>query len=254
LFDGTVKEVFVSPSTAANSAATIAVTLPTSVNTPAFWERLWGTAGIQFVGFFIITSILFGNQPGVGASSDALAAFYTGDRTRILIAAVFSGLNILNLMWFAAALRATLAEAKQDGWGTAVTASSAAFGGLYLLLVSIVATLAYSIAGAGNSTLTAGLNDLTWILVALSSFPRAMLIMAGTFGFWRAGLISNALFSAGVAAVVLGVLGGTTLLGSGPWAPDGAYPRFVSPAIGLVWIVVVSRVLLSRSPATRASW
>jgi hypothetical protein len=30
-------------------------------------------------------------------------------------------------------------------------------------------------------------------LIVLSSFPRAMLIMAGTFGFWRAWLISNAL-------------------------------------------------------------
>jgi hypothetical protein len=38
------------------------------------------------------------------------------------------------------------------------------------------------------------------------------------------------------------------------WAPDGAYSRFVSPLIGLVWIVVVSRVLLSQSPATRAGW
>ena len=39
-----------------------------------------------------------------------------------------------------------------------------------------------------------------------------MLIMSGVFGLWRAGLISNAVFTAGVAAVVLGVLGGTTWL------------------------------------------
>jgi hypothetical protein len=45
-----------------------------------------------------------------------------------------------------------------------------------------------------------------------------------------AGLISNALFAAGVAAVVLVLLGGTT------------------------WVVVVSLVLLTRSPATRAAW
>ena len=31
-------------------------------------------------------------------------------------------------------------------------------------------------------------------------------------------------------------------------------PRFVSPAIGLVWGMVVSGVLLTRSPATRAGW
>jgi len=80
-----------------------------------------------------------------------------------------------------------------------------------------------------------------------------MLIMSGSFGFWRAGLISNALFGACVGAVVLGVLGGTTWLHGGFWAPDGAYSRFVWPIIGLVWVVVASRVL-ARSPATRAGW
>jgi hypothetical protein len=81
-----------------------------------------------------------------------------------------------------------------------------------------------------------------------------MLIMAGTFGLWRAGLISNALFAAGIAALVLALLGGTTWLSGGFWAPDGAYSRFVSPIIGLVWVLVVSRVLLTRSAATRAGW
>jgi hypothetical protein len=37
-----------------------------------------------------------------------------------------------------------------------------------------------------------------------------MLIMAGSFGLWRAGIISRGFFSAGVAAVVLVLLGGTT--------------------------------------------
>jgi hypothetical protein len=81
-----------------------------------------------------------------------------------------------------------------------------------------------------------------------------MLIMSGVFGLWRAGLTSNALFAAGVAAVVLAVLGGTTWLSGGVWAPDGAYSRFVSPILLLLWVVVVSRVLLTRSPAARAGW
>ena len=243
-----------STSTTANNLSATAMTSSTSVNSPMFWDRLWRTAGIQFVVFFIIAYVVYGYQPQVGASPDALVAFYTGDRTRILIAAVFSGLNVLNLMWFAAALRTTLADAGQDGWGAAATASSAAFGGLYLLVISVGAALAYSIAGAGNQALTSALNDFAWALVVLSSFPRAMLIMAGAFGLWRAGMISNALFRVGVAAVVLGVLGGTTWLSGGFWAPDGAYSRFVSPIIGLVWVLVVSRVLLTRNPATRAAW
>jgi len=236
------------------SASTAAMPSSTSVyTTRGFWERLWRTSGLQSVGLFIIAYVVYGYQPPVGASADALVAFYGGGRTRILIAAVLSGLAVLNLMWFAAALRTTLADAAEDGWGAAATASSAAVGGLFLLLIAVGAALAYSIAGSGNQTLTSGLNDFAWVLVVLTSFPRAMLIMAGSFGLWRAGLTSNGLFAAGVAAVVLVLLGGTTWI-SGFWAPDGAYSRFISPIIGLGWVVVVSRVLLTRTPAARAGW
>ena len=222
--------------------------------TPVFWERLWRTAGIQSVLCFIVAYIVYGHQPQVGASADALATFYDGDRMRIMIAAVFYGLAVLNLMWFAGALRTTLADEGQDGWGAAATASSAALGALFLLLIAVVAALAYSIASSGNHMLTSGLNDFVWAGFVLSSFARAMLIMSGAFGLWRAKLISNALFAAGVAAVVLVLLGGTTWLSGGFWAPDGVYSRFVSPAVGLVWGMVVSGVLLTRSPAARAAW
>jgi hypothetical protein len=237
------------------TASTTAMASSTSVyNAPAFWERLWRTSGIQFVVLFIIASVIYGSQPQVGASADALVAFYHGDRTRILIAVFCFGLNLLNLLWFTTAVRATLADAGQDGWGAAATAASAAFGALFLLQLAVAAGLAYSIASSANTMLASGLNDVAWALLVLTSFPRAMLIMAWTFGLWRAGQISNGLFAAGVAALVLVLLGGSTWLRGGFWAPDGAYSRLVSPIIGLVWVVVVSRVLLTRSPATRAGW
>jgi hypothetical protein len=225
-----------------------------SVYSPAFWEWFWRTGGIQSIACFIIAYVIYGDQPRVGAAADTLVAFYNGDRTRILIAAVLFGLAVLNLMWFAAALKTTLADAEKDGWGTAATASSAALGGLLFFLIAIVSALAYSIAGSDSHALTSGLNDFAWACVVLSSFPRAMLIMSGAFGLWRAGLISNSLFAAGVAAVVLVLLGGTTWLSSGFWAPDGTYSRIVSPVIGLVWIVVVTRVLLAQPPASRPGW
>lgn len=100
------------------NTSTITATSSTSVyTTPAFWERLWRSGGIQAVGLFIIAYLVYGYQPSVGAPADALIAFYDGERTRILVAAILSGFAVLNLMWFAAALRATLAEAEQDGWG-----------------------------------------------------------------------------------------------------------------------------------------
>ncbi len=219
-----------------------------------FWEGLWRQSGIWFVVSFIVAAALYGYQPEVGASSDALLAFYRGHGTRILTAAVFGGFAVLNLMWFAAALRTTFADAGQEGWGAAATASSAALGGLLILLISMGAALAYSIAGSGNQALTSGLNDFEWAVVVLTSFPRAMLIMAGSFGLWRARLISNARFAAGVAAVVLVLLGGTTWISGGFLRPAGVYSRSVSPIIGLLWVVVASRVLLGRIPIARAGW
>ncbi len=235
------------------SATTRAVTSTTSVNASAFWERLWRTAGINAVVFFIIAYVIYGNQPQVGASPDTLVAFYHGHGTRILISTVFSCQAVLYLMWFAAALRTALAEAGQEGWGAAVTASSAAVGALLFLRIAVAAALAYSIAGSGNLTLTSGLNDLAWACAVFDSLPRAMLIMSCSFGLWRGGLISNALFAAGVAAVVLGVAGCTTLVSGGFWALDGAYSRFIWPIVGLAWLTVFTRVLI-RLPAARSGW
>lgn len=236
------------------SGSTPAMTSPIGVNTSAFWERLWRTSGVQFIALCVIAYLIYGNQPSVGASPDALAAFYHDHHSRILVAAVIFGLAVLYLMWFAAAIRVSLGDAGKDGWGAAATSSSAAVGALFLLLAAVNAGLAYSIDGLGNQTLLPGLNVLAWAAFVMSSFVRAMLIMSAAFGFWRAGLISNALFAVGVAAVVLTVLGGATWASGGFWAPDGAYSRFISPIIGLLWAMVVSWVLSTRTPLARAGW
>ena len=73
--------------------------------------------------------------------------------------------------------------------------------------------------------------------------------MAGTFGLWRAGIISKMLFLAGVAAILLVLAGGTTWASDGFWAPDGAYSRFISPIIALVWVTVISALLVMRAPS-----
>jgi len=214
-----------------------------------FWDRLWRSAGIQFVILLIIAYFVYGDPPKVGSSPDTLVSFYDGNRMRILIGTFIFGMAVLYLLWFAAAIRSALRDAGQDGWGAAVTASSAALGAMLFVLMTVGAALAYKIAASGNNTFTSGLNDVAWTCFVMTSFPRAMLIMAGTFGLWRAGIISNALFGAGVAALVLVLLGGTTWATNGIWAPDGAYSQFISPIIGIAWIVVISGVLL-KSPST----
>lgn len=236
-----------------SASATAMASAPNATAQRAMWDRQWRTAGIQFVVFSIIVVFLYGNVPQVGASGDTLAAFYGAHRTRILIASFFAGLNLLNLLWFAASLRNTLVEAGQEGWATAATASSAVFGALLYLIIGVGAALAFSIGSSSNSALGVALNDFAGVLSVLIAFPRAMLIMSGVFGLWRAGMISNALFTAGVVAVVLGVLGGSTWMSDGFWSPNGVFTRYVSPILLLVWVIVVSRVLVTR-PAARAGW
>src|SRR5713101_6519304 len=145
-------EILMSASTGTTSSASF-------YTTPAFWERLWRAAGIQSVLCFIVAYIVYDHQPQIGASADALADFYDGDRMRILIAAVFYGLAVLNPMWFEGALRTPWRmRDKTVGAGRRpppVPPSERFF----LLLIAVVAALAYSIAGSGNHMLTSGPND-----------------------------------------------------------------------------------------------
>jgi hypothetical protein len=217
---------------------------------PTDWQRVWRGAGIQFVLLFVLASIVRGPLPEIGASAESLATFYDGDRTRILIATVIFGFAFLNLMWFGAAIASALRDAGKGGWGAAATASSTAFAGVWFVVLTINAALAYTIAGSGNTAFTAGLNDLVWVLLVLSAFPTAMLIMSGSFGLWRAGLLSNRGFALGVTAMVLVLLRATTWASDGVWAPDGAYSTYVATIVMALWVIGISRVLLSRRPST----
>jgi hypothetical protein len=208
------------------------------------WERNWRGSGVFFTVAFIIGWVIYGSRPKVGSSGAELVSFYDGDRTRILVGAALLAFNVLNLLWFAAALASVLRDAGKGGWGVAATIASAATGTILFLGYTLSLALAYSIAGSGNDQLTSGLNDLSWILGLVASFPVAMLIMSGSFGLWRAGIISNASFAAGVTAMVVLLLGATAWAGGGFWAPDGAYLHYVSPVVALAWVAAVSSFLM----------
>jgi hypothetical protein len=212
------------------------------------WERNWRSAGVGFFALVIVASVIYGNQPKVGASADKLVSFYDGDRTRILVATIFFCFSFLELLWFGAALSSVLRDADKGGWGAAATASSAVMVAVLFVRMTVRAALAFSIAGSGYLQLTSGLNDLGWVLTVIWFFPAAMFVMSGAFGLWRARIISNRFFSAGVLAVVLALLGGTTWAGDGFWAPDGAF-ALVSVIAVLVWIAVISGFLTMRSLA-----
>ena len=220
---------------------------------PSFWAKVWRSAGIQSIAFFVIGYIIFGEQPGVRASPAELVSFYHGDRTRILIASVFFGFGVLNLMWFGAALASALRDAGMGGWAGAATASTAAFGAIVLVNITISTGLAYSILGTGGLQLASALNDFSWALAVLTSFPAAMVLMSGTFGLWRAQIISNGTYWMIFPGWVLVVIGATTWASSGFWAPDGAYLQFITPIIFALLVTFFSGLLTLRVEPSEAT-
>jgi hypothetical protein len=211
-------------------------------------QRAFSSAGIAFAVLSIAGFVIYGREPEFDASADQLLAFYDGDRTRHLIATVVFCVAFLAMLWFGVALSSVLRDAGEGSWAAAATASSAAFGAMLFLLMGLHAALSYSIAGAGDDRLTSGLHQLGVAIEVITAFPSAMFVMAGAFGLRRAGIISNGFFWAGVLAVVLVLLGGTTWASDGLWAPDGGYIRF-SRLVLVVWITVVSGFLTLRSPS-----
>ena len=216
------------------------------------WERNWRGNGVIAAVLFIVSFIVFGSQPKLGSSAEKLVSFYDGDSTRILISGIIFGFATLCLMWFAAALTSELRDAGKAGWGTAATMAAAAIGAIYFIRITIRASLASSIAGAGDERITSALNDISWALIVIGWFPVAMLVMAGSFGLWRAGIFSSGAFGAGVTAMVLLLLGTTTWASDGFWAADGGYARFVPTITMLLWIAVVSAFLMRRYSAMHA--
>jgi len=228
-----------------------AVTASATAYGRPFWERMWRSAGLQSAGLFVIAYFVCGSLPQMGASPETLVSVYAQGRTGIFVGAAVGGLAVLNLAWFAAAISAALADAGQDGWGAAVTAAGASVAAMLLLLMTIAAAVVHT---RGEGALASGLNDLIWSGLVVSSFPRAMLIMATSFGFWRAGLISNALFAVAVAVVVFVLAGGTTWSDAGVWSPGGIVSATISPVICLVWLAAASAVLLGRVPSASSGW
>jgi hypothetical protein len=217
---------------------------------PSTFDRVWRGSGVAFVVTFVASWLIHGSQPGIGASADTLVSFYDGDRTRILIGSSLLALALLNLLWFGAALASALRDAGQGIWGAAATAASTALVTIIYVRVFIGAGLAYSVAGSGNDALTSGLNDLAQVLLVVAAFPAAMLIMAGTFGLRQAGDIPSRAFLAGVTALLLVLLGGSTWANDGMWAPDGAYSQVIWPIVALAWIAIASGFLYTRTAST----
>jgi thiol-disulfide isomerase/thioredoxin len=102
------------------SAAAVAADTNASSSSVRF-ERLWRLGGVASVVAFALSGV----QPGILASREALRAYYVGNEFLLLIAVALSGVGIVGLLWFAAAIRAWSRRwaclAGRRGWRTSAS-------------------------------------------------------------------------------------------------------------------------------------
>src|SRR5439155_13467857 len=180
------------------------------------WERYGRATGIVFVVLFIVSFVIYGSAPKVGASTADITSFYVGDRGKVLTAMVLFGLAIVFLLWFVAAIASALRDAGKAGWGSATIATKTTLNTIFLVLIALNAALAYSIAGYGDQGVITALSDMCWIVGVTVSYPAALPIGAPSLRLSGTTLVPNWSSQVVIVAALLIQLGGTQ------WAPNAA--------------------------------
>lgn len=212
------------------------------------WERWARAAGAGFVVLTVIAFLVGGEAPTVTDSTEDLVSYYDGDRGQVLVSSLLFGLALLLFLWFAAAIANLLRESGEGRLGATVSAATTAFVAVQLALTGIGASLAYSIAGQGDSGIVKALFDLQWALDLFAAFPSAGFFLAASIGLMRIHVLPTWLGWGGVAAAVLFLLRSTNWAREGFWSPTGGYV-FIVIVVALLWILATSVVLFRKAPA-----
>jgi len=125
------------------NTSTNTMTSPASTyNTPAFWNALACRAAFGALFLLVIAYIIYGTPAAHRRLWRSLDGVLCGPPHADPHRRDSLRHGRAEFLWFAPALRTTLADAGRDGWGAAGTASSAALGVLFLLLIAMSAALA----------------------------------------------------------------------------------------------------------------
>jgi hypothetical protein len=140
-----------------------------------------------------------------------------------------------------------LREAGEGRVAATVLAAGAAFAAVQFMVAALFATIAYSIAGAGDAAVTKALFDLDLALDGLDGLAAGLFVLAAAIGLKRTASIPAWLAWAGVVVAALLFLRATTWAKDGFWSPAGDYTS-IAIICGLAWILVTSIVLFLRAP------
>jgi hypothetical protein len=211
--------------------------------------RAWSSlAGIAFSVLAVVGAVFLYDGP-MGSSPAKMTAWYSsdGNRTRVDVGWVLTGLALLCLIWFVAGVRERIAMAEHaDEPGSSFLSTLALIGGTAFVgagvcQIGITAGIKTMSDDTYNHQVYSGVihaaGDAGYIILAGSGVAMASLIFAVALASFAYGLLPRWL---GWFGVVAGVAAIFSLF-------------FFTMIVWLLWIAVASVLLSRRSPAaTRA--
>jgi hypothetical protein len=216
------------------------------------WERSARASGAVFVMLAIAAFIAAGEAPKVSDGPETIVDYLDSNRNQLIVGALLFAIGFVFFLWFAAAVANHLREHGEGRAAATVLVAGAAFAAVQFVVMALYATLAFSVAGAGDATLTKALYDLDVGLDNLDGLAAGLFVLAASLGLRRTASIPAWLAWVGLVVAALLFLRATTWASEGFWSPSGEY-IFIAILCGLVWILVTSIVLFLREPTGRAT-
>ena len=214
------------------------------------WERSARASGAIFVVLAVAAFIIAGESPKVSDSPEKVVDYLDSNRNQLIVGALLFAIGFVFFLWFAAAVANHLREHDEGRVAATVLAAGAAFAAVQFVVMALFATLAFSVAGAGDATLTKALYDLDVGLDNLDGLAAGLFVLAAAVGLKRTASIPAWLAWAGLVVAALFFLRATTWASEGFWSPTGDY-ILVAILCGLAWVLVTSIVLFVREPRER---
>lgn len=209
------------------------------------WDKLAAAGGIIGVALFIVAIIVYGSAPSADDDAQAVAAFFSDNRSRVLWSVVLSGLGLLAFVWFIAALVQTMRDAGEGRLASAAFASFLLGYSIGAVAALDRATLAFSVADA-RPDLVLPLYHLSLVIDVVGGLLVAGLYTAVAGATFRTGLFPRWWAWISAVAAVWAVVNATAWNRDGFWSPTGG-GAFIGFNVFFVWMLVTSILLVRRT-------
>ena len=216
------------------------------------WERCARGSGAVFVVLAVAAFVMAGESPKVSDSPETVVDYLDSNRNQLIVGALLFAIGFVFFLWFAAAVANHLRAHGEGRVAATVLVAGSAFAAVQFVVMALFATLAFSVAGAGDATLAKALYDLDVGLDNLDALAAGLFVLAASVGLKRTASIPAWLAWTGLVVAALLFLRATTWASEGFWSPTGDY-ILIAILCGLAWILVTSIVLFAREPREPAT-